>query len=264
MKKILSRLIYVVVAAQVIWLAWNYHARSAELASSPRIRIATKTYDPRDLTRGYFQALNASVNLDIAAASSRFGASVDQSKLIENLLKDQDNQDCTYEPVTAFTPPSNHSATAKELPTEIYESFPLSTFWKKQESGLWEICRIEHPDSPEDNTLMEGETRIPMEASWRREFSTDSAEKMKSSISLVLQFPGMRNLRYYYPEDCGDFFFLLREKDIQSPVEITVDLIVRRTNAIIPTQMYLNGIPYNKATELLKQNKFPFREQAAP
>ena len=240
MKKILSRLIYVVVAAQVIWLAWNYHARSAELASSPRIRIATKTYDPRDLTRGYYQALDVSVNLDIAAASSRFGASVDQSKLIENLLKNQ----------------------ARE--GYIYESFPLSTFWKKQESGLWKICRIEHPDSPEDNTLLEGETRIPMEASWRREFSTDSAEKMKFSISLVLQFPGMRNLRYYYPEDCGDFFFLLREKDIQSPVEITVDLIVRRTNAIIPTQVYLNGIPYNKATELLKQNKFPFREQAAP
>lgn len=32
----------------------------------------------------------------------------------------------------------------------------------------------------------------------------------------------------------------------------------------MPTQLYLNEIPYNEATELMKQNKFPFREREKP
>ena len=87
MKKLFSWSIYVVVAAQIIWLAWSYHARSVELASAPRILIATQTYDPRDLTRGYYQRLDASVSLNLSRVSSLCGASVDQSKLKEKLLK---------------------------------------------------------------------------------------------------------------------------------------------------------------------------------
>lgn len=262
MKKIFSWLIYIVVAAQITWLAWNYHSRSEELATAPRIRIAARTYDPRDFTRGYYQSLDTSVILSGGRASSLFGASVNQSQLTERLLTIARGtlDEYTYELTESFSPPTSHSATAKELPVMSHVEFPLNTFWKKQASGLWEIGRIELPDSPEDAVASE-EVRVPMTAEWSMDYSTNEVTKItKVTVKLLLRFPGLRDLRYYYPEATGDFFTLLRQKEIQSPVVITADLLIRPTAAIIPTQLYLNGIPYNEATELLKQDKFPFRE----
>lgn len=266
MKKILPWLIYVVVAAQIIWLAWNYHTRSVELATAPRILIATQTYDPRDLTRGYYQRLDASVSLNLSRVSSLCGASVDQSKLKEKLLKNigYDPEEYTLELTESLSPAVPPSATAKELPTMRYEDFPLSTFWKKQASGLWEICRIEQPDSPEA-AAADGELHVPMIALWRINYSTiEETGKTKVNPTLLLSFPGLRNLRYYYPEEKGDFFSLLRQKEHPSPIDITVELLIRPSASIMPTQLYLNGIPYNEATELLKQDKFPFREHPQP
>lgn len=266
MKKLFSWSIYVVVAAQIIWLAWNYHARSVELATSPRILIATQTYDPRDLTRGYYQALDTSIRLNIPRVFSLCGASVNQSTLKERLLKaaDDSSDEFTYELAESLSPTTAHSATAKELPAVLHESIPLSTFWKKQASGLWEICRIELPNSPED-AVTEGETRIPMMALWSMSYSTNEETKTtKVTAELLLHFPDLRNLRYYYSEAVGDFFTILRQKEYNAPVDITVELVIRPTSAIMPTQLYLNGIPYNEATELLKQDKFPVRERPKP
>ncbi|MBQ8517047.1 MAG: hypothetical protein IJ498_05660 [Akkermansia sp.] len=266
MKKLLSHLVYIVVAAQPLWLAWNYHARSEELATSPRIRIAARTYDPRDFARGYYQSLDTSVHLSGSRASTLFGASVNQSQLTERLLNIArgTSEEYTHELAESFSPPTSHSSTAKELPVMLYEEFPLSTFWEKQASGLREIGRIELPDSPEDTVAGE-EVRVPMTARWRMSYSTNEETKTtKVTVELLLRFPGLRDLRYYYPEATGDFFTLLRQKEIQSPIAITADLLIRPTAAIIPTQLYLNGIPYNEATELLKQNQFPFRQSATP
>lgn len=266
MKKIFSRLIYVVVAAQIIWLAWSYHARSVELASAPRILIATQTYDPRDLTRGYYQALETSIQLTIPRVSSLCGASVNQSALKDQLLKKNSlpSDGYTYELAESPSPTTAHSATAKELPAVSHAEFPLSTFWKKQASGLWEICRIELPDSPED-AVTEGETRVPMIAMWRMDYSTNEETRTtKVHADLHLRFPELSNLRYYYSEAVGDFFTLLRQKENNAPVDITVELVIRPTSSIMPVQLYLNDIPYNEATELLKQDKFPFRERPKP
>lgn len=266
MKKIFSWLIYVVVAAQIIWLACNYHARSEELATAPRILIATRSYDPRDLTRGYYQALDASVSLNLSRVSSLCGASVNQSTLKEKLTNNIGGapDDYTRELMESISPAVPHSATAKELPVTSYEEFPLSTFWKKQASGLWEICRIEQPDSPED-ALTNGEVRVPMTAQWRMSYSTNEETRTtKVSAELLLRFPNLRNLRYYYSEAAGDFFTLLRQKKHTSPVDITVELVIRPNASIMPAQLYLNDIPYNEATELLKQDKFPFRKHPQP
>lgn len=266
MKKIFSRLIYVAVAAQVIWLAWNYHARSEELATAPRILIATQTYDPRDLTRGYYQMLNVTVSLNLSRVSSLCGASVNRSTLKEKLLEHigGNPDDYTLEEAESLSPAVPPSATAKELPVMRYEDFPLSTFWKKQASGLWEICRIELPESQED-AAADGERRVPMTALWCINYSTiEETGRTKVNPTLLLSFPGLRNLRYYYPEEKGDFFSLLRQKEHTSPIDITVELAIRPTSSIMPTQLYLNGIPYNEATELLKQDKFPFLEHPQP
>lgn len=266
MKKIFSWLIFVAVAAQVIWLAWNYHARSEELATAPRILISAQPYDPRDLTRGYYQRLDASVVLNLSRVSSLCGASVNRSTLKEKLLEiiGGEPDEYTRELTESISPAVPPSATAKELPVMRGEDFPLSTFWKKQASGLWEICRIELPDSPED-AAADGELRIPMTALWRINYSTiEETERTKVNPTLLLRFPELRNLRYYYPEEKGDFFSLLRQKEHLAPVDITVELAIRPTASIIPTQLYLNGIPYNEAAELLKQDKFPFRPSEKP
>lgn len=266
MKKIFSWFIFVAVAAQVIWLAWNYHTRSEELATAPRILISAQPYDPRDLTRGYYQRLDVSVVLNLSRVSSLCGASVNRSTLKEKLLENigGNPEDYTLEPAESLSPAVPPSVTAKELPVMRYEDFPLSTFWKKQASGLWEICRIELPDSPED-AAADGELRVPMTALWRINYgTTEETGKQKVNPTLILRFPGLRNLRYYYPEEKGDFFSLLRQKEHLAPVDITVELAIRPTASIMPTQLYLNGIPYNEATELLKQDKFPFREHPQP
>ncbi len=265
MKKIFSWFIFVAVAAQVIWLAWNYHARSEELATAPRILISAQPYDPRDLTRGYYQSLNCMVRLNAEQVSAILGCSVNRTELPQKLLNNhQLGSEYTYILTTNFTPPEPHSATAEEIPANAYESFTLSTFWVKRDSGLWEISRAELPNSPED-VAAAGEIRIPMAAKWDIQHCTNEVNKTVTfDISLGLRFPGMQSLRYYYPEELGDFFSLLRQKEHTVPVDITVELAIRPTASIIPTQLYLNGIPYNEATELLKQDKFPFREHPQP
>ena len=44
-------LLFAVVAAQLLWLGWNYAERARELAESPVIHIDCTDYDPRDLFR---------------------------------------------------------------------------------------------------------------------------------------------------------------------------------------------------------------------
>lgn len=265
MKKIFSWFVFVAVAAQIIWLGWNYHARSVEIATSPRILIAARTDDPRDLTRGYYQALDGNISLSAVQSSALLGSSVDQSRLQQKLMESYELDKDTSGFPENFTPPTRHSATAQEIPTDRWESFPLSTFWVKQDSGLWVINRLELPESPED-TAQAGEIRIPMSATWNRNFKYREEDKVDTSIFLELSFPGMRSLRYYYPEDSGDFFSLVRRlPDTEGKlVDISVELCIRPTASIMPTQLYLNGIPYNEATELLKQNKFPFRKEVKP
>ena len=87
MKKIFPWLVFVVVAAQVAWLGWNYHARSLEFATAPRCRIAVSTYDPRDLTRGYYQRLQLNRHYALTDAAALFGASIDQRGLREEMMQ---------------------------------------------------------------------------------------------------------------------------------------------------------------------------------
>lgn len=276
MKKIFPWLVFVVVAAQVVWLGWNYHARSLEFATAPRCRIAVNTYDPRDLTRGYYQSLQMERRYALADAAALFGASVDQRGLREEMIqacrKEEPFLHYGVELSKDYTPDIRHSATATNICNERHNCFTLVSFWQQQESGLWQICRLEHENSPEDSPR-EGELRIPMEASWWvDEEVVHSQQKYIVSPELRLDIIGIRNLRYYYPEKKGDFFSLLRRKsaDMQDGdtaprhVDITVELLIRPRRNIIPTQLYLNDIPYNEAAELLKQDKFPFRPSPAP
>lgn len=276
MKKIFPWLVFVVVAAQVAWLGWNYHARSLEFATAPRCRIAVSTYDPRDLTRGYYQRLQLNRHYALADAAALFGASIDQRGLREEMMQQCSKEEPYLHYGVAlrkdYTPDIHHSATATTISRDSFCEFTLISFWKKQESGLWEICRLEHVNSPEDSPH-EGEIRIPMEAHWWVEDEVNhSQQKYIISPELRLNFIGICNLRYYYPEKAGDFFSLLRKKTAEAQendtaprhVDITVELLIRPRRNIIPTQLYLNDIPYNEAAELLKQDKFPFRPAPAP
>lgn len=275
MKKKLQWLVYLVVAAQVIWLICNYHARRFELENSPRIRVAAAIYDPRDLTRGYYQSLNCVTTLRLDEASSLFGTSIDQRALKESMLeivRDNETQDYTVVPDKDYTPEFRHSSTATPICKGTYEFFTIIAFWKKQENGLWKISRLEHENHPEDSPRA-GEIRIPMEAHWQKTYErSDESKTYTVSAQLRINFHGL-NLRYYYEESAEDFFSLLREEIIeeqhvsadtektQAPrrVDITVELSIRPRNNVTPVEMYLNDIPYHEATDLLKRGKFPFR-----
>ena len=69
-------LLFAVVAAQLVWLAWNYVDRTRELANAPGLLIDCTDYDPRDLFRGDYVSLSATqtVPLELAGRSIHWDA----------------------------------------------------------------------------------------------------------------------------------------------------------------------------------------------
>lgn len=258
MKKILLLLTFAIVAAQILWLSCSYRARSVELATAPRLRIATRTYDPYDHFRGYYQATDAKFTLPISQAAAICGRSINRDRLEQQLL-----EGVSFDILIDKLPPvTGHSPTAVELRTEQYEVFPLAAYWSKQSSGLWQITRLEIPDSPEDKAG-EGEVRLPMTAYWNMDWKGDTC-----AADLVLRFSGLTSLRYYYPEIAGDFFRILEEQQTVPQqktliVDISVELVARPDAPPFLAELYLNDIPYTQAAAMLQKGEFPFRAVSA-
>ena len=61
-------LLFVVVAAQLLWLTINYHQRRSELQTAPTICLRCNENDPRDILRGDFIRLNFNLTLPLESA----------------------------------------------------------------------------------------------------------------------------------------------------------------------------------------------------
>lgn len=263
-------LLSVVILAQLGWLGWQYAAREQEIAHSPHLIIRGDTTDPRDWFRGDYLAIDLEQKLDLdnPAIGSSFWWKGDW-----NIPKDfePDTDSVCIQPVQAR---EKQTGSVVEL-TWGYEPGDGAAFWRQGEGGLWRLERMEAAGSPQD-AAREGELRLPVLYNLEREKIDSRQSKVILSISPLLRREKHPGIRFYVPEGYGEFPDTGESDSPQSKVicyderwerrvskmarqEWEVEVVLRPDGSFFPVQVYLNGIPYNKAIPLLRQHKLPLK-----
>ena len=257
-------LLFAVVAAQLLWLAWNYVDRTRELANAPGLLIDCTDYDPRDLFRGDYVSLTVtqSVPLDKAGRSIHWDA--DFCKRVNTHYEwDSDKKEHKEHPVVNPLPER-----APQMPDSLALQYdrdtPVAVFWRKDAEGIYHVARFEQPGSAADAAAAD-ETRCNMWMSVR--FWTRRREdgQWEADISVRLSFFSQtwKNLRFYVEEGTGDLRRIwmndLGEKWDEFPatrIRRTVDVAIRENAAPVPRMLYLNGVPYPEAVEQIRNRTF--------
>ena len=276
-------LLFAVVAAQLIWLGWNYADRTREMAEAPVIHIECTDYDPRDLFRGDYVSIRTyqEVPLELAGPSIYWGEKVCNDV---NTYSRWNSDTHEYErfqvsnPLLPRTAPDGASVEMGDGAEHGYSgpggtvyflgnSERLAVYWKKEADGLHRVCRVEAPGSAQDSPA-EGETRALM---WGDIVSVSDVEKEEERIISVKQMAKLRlsfsrdywkNMRFYVEEGTGDIRRLwLNEIEGKDNVPFdkvrrTVDIVLRENAAAIPRMLYLNGVPYPEAVEQMRNKTF--------
>ncbi len=257
-------LLFAVVAAQLLWLAWNYVDRTRELANAPCLLIDCTDYDPRDLFRGDYVSLSVmqSVPLDKAGKSIHWDA--DFCKRVNTHYEwDSDKKEHKEHPVVNPLPERAPQMEDSLALQDAYET-PVAVFWRKDTEGICRVARFEKPGSAADAAAAD-ETRCKMWMSVR--FWTRKREdgQWEADISVRLSFFSQtwKNLRFYVEEGTGDLRRIwmneLGEKWDEFPatrIRRTVDVAIRENAAPVPRMLYLNGVPYPEAVEQIRNRTF--------
>ena len=268
-------LLAAIVAAQLLWLGINYYLRGVELENAPALHLPCNEYDPRDILRGDY--INIRLPLDIPL--DKAGVSLYWGKELCNGLNtysvwetDLSNSEgkSKYVPYTVenlLEPRAPQAPDAVELTTENKPT-PLAVFWRKGDDGFHAISRVEAPgtaaDAPQD-----GELRCLM---WGRIIneieSPDSGlhpRRRDTDIYLKFRRHSWVDMRYYVQEKTGNLrriweTELGHEFDTfpAHRIRYTIDLALRENNIPAPRMLYLNGIPYPQAVELIRAGTFPW------
>lgn len=266
-------LLFVVVAAQLAWLGWNYVERSRELAQAPVIRIACTDYDPRDLVRGDYVSIQTrqEVPLELAGASLYWGEETCKRVNVYSHRNDETKQDEEYQVSNPLQPRpapevvEKEDGHAQELVPATVER--LAVFWKKGVDGLHHVCRVEAPGAVQDAPAGD-EIRALMWGHLSGDYDVvREAERIvsvKQQVKLVLSFSNRswRGMRFYVKEGTGDIRRLWvyggedKDKVPFNSIRRTVDIVIREKAAPVPRMLYLNGVPYPEAVKQIRNRTF--------
>lgn len=263
-------LIFVAVAAQILWLSFNYYARTEEIRTGPHLFIKSAPYDPRDLARGYYHSLSSdqrhSLDRPLLGTSLYWG-----KPLLINIygkgLVDEITElpSCPAQREGAIEIVHDLSYSSKR---NKEKKLPLAAFWKQGADHLHHPVRIEAVGSPEDKARP-GELRTPIRYYHiSGNYDVRNTKQLSPADLTLIWNPDFMSdrasLRYFIPEDKRDFMSILRENYTQQEIEqssivLVIEQVLREGKSAIPHQLYLNGIPYIEAVELMKQRKFPLQ-----
>ncbi len=288
--KIRYILLALLVLCQLLWLGCQYHARRVEMEQAPRLLVACDSYDPRDIFRGDYLSLSCSRSVFLGDA--RIGKSLWWGEpLMESLRKrcegrlnrsgemtrtvESEKEDLPSPPpgFLPLEPRASGCADAVELVTvRDMESSPirvkgmskvqlqLAGFWTRGKDGLWDISRVESAGSSQDVT-QPGEIRTPLHAGKNLHLCRTEGESPAYGFELRLSLTKLwEGLRYYVPEKTGDLWRLWRQSfpDEDFPAEklrYTAEIIVRPSASLMLRRVFVNGIPYQEAVELVRQGR---------
>lgn len=266
-------LLFIVVAAQLLWLACNYYSRLHELETAPTLHIQCDQHDPRDLLRGDFISLNTSQSVPLEAlGSSLYWGDPLCSQLNNHEQRDDDGVWRMQSVSNPLSPRITHAADAAEI-RDQHDTLRVAAFWKKGEDGYHHIVRVEHPGSSADSPAP-GEFRCLMWGGMRNSISSCRVGKeppvhhRQTHFRLSFFHKSWHNIRYYVQEKTGDIERIWTEElnkaysDFPtSHIRYTVDLALRPSAAPIPRMLYLNGIPYPQAVQQIRNKTFPWQAE---
>lgn len=270
-------LLFAVVAAQLIWLGWNYADRTREMAESPVIHIECTDYDPRDLFRGDYVSIQTRQDVPLELAGSSIYWSMDYCREI-NEYSHWNRDTHEYDKFQVSNPlqprpaPEEAPAAVDDAPAAkvVFTGNPerLAAFWKKGADGLHHVCRVEAPGSAQDSpaegeirTLMWGDISTGYDVE-QEENETIVAVHLKARLNLCFSRRHWENMRFYVEEGTGDIRRLwLNEEEGKDNVPFdrvrrTVDIVIRENAAAVPRMLYLNGVPYPEAVEQIRNRTF--------
>lgn len=257
--------VFAVVVVQLLWLGWNYVDRTRELESAPTLHIECRDVDPRDLFRGDYVRLSAQqlVTLEQAGKSIHWGEKLCKEV---NTVWERDEETKVYKSIPVSNPLAPR-APQMEDSLEIDDSNEpeVAVFWRKEANGISRVTRFEKIGAPTD-VAADGEIRNTM---WLevRGYGASRREDgdYERSTAIWLRFFSQRwkDFRFYVEEDTGDLRRIwteeLGEKWADFPderIRRTVDVAIRKGAAPVPRMLYLNGVPYPEAVELVRKRDF--------
>lgn len=258
--------VFAVVAAQLLWLGWNYVDRAHELATAPTLHIECRDVDPRDLFRGDYVSLSAQqlVTLELAGKSIHWGERLCH-ELNTGWSRDEKTGELIEVPV-ANPLPARAPEMEDSLEIKPHSEPEVAVFWRKDADGISRVTRFEKIGAATD-VAGEGEMRNTMWLSVidRRSMQEDGRYLRGTDIMLSFFSPRWKDFRYYVEEKTGDprriWTQELGEKweDFpESRIRRTVDVAIRKDAAPVPRMLYLNGVPYAEAIEMMRNRTFKY------
>lgn len=268
-------LLFAVVAAQLVWLGWNYADRTRELAEAPVIHIDCTDYDPRDLFRGDYVNIQTGqvVPLDLAGTSIYWDDEYCRSVNIYTRWN-QEKKQVEYPVSNPLQPrPRPECAGAEKLDACRGR---VAVYWSQGHDGLHRVRRVEVPGSAADAPA-KGEVRTLMWCVVNSGFDVQREEEEIVSVERYVKlqlsfFPSRwKGMRFYVEEGTGDIRRMwLNEVEGKDNVPFTsvrrtVDIVIRENAAPVPRMLYLNGVPYPEAVEQIRNRTFKWEpETEAP
>ena len=254
-------LLFAVVAAQLLWLVWNYVERTIELEKAPVLRIVCQQCDPRDLFRGEYVALNTDqfVTLEQAGKSICWDAG-----FCDSVNKDWTWKDGKRVDQLATNPLQPRAPRVEDSLTLVRHGLPqrVAVFWREGEDGLSRVVRFEKPGATSD-TAEAGEIRCLMWMQVISHLKQKESGESEAYVSIELEFGRRNRLRYYVEENTGDMYNIwvnqLNKKWSDFPsdrLRYTVDLAIRESATAVPRMLYLNDVPYPEAVKQILEGTF--------
>ena len=257
-------LLFAVVAAQLVWLAWNYVDRTRELANAPGLLIDCRDYDPRDVFRGDYVSLSATQTVPLELAGKSIHWDADFCNRL-NTFWGWDEAEKKHIEHPVMNPLQER---APQMPDSLAlqddSDIPVAVFWRKDAEGISRVVRFEKPGSAADVAAAD-ETRCNMRMRVRAHSLKQDDGQWRRDISVSFSFFAhtWKDLRFYVEEGTGDLYRIwtveLDEKWDSFPadrIRRTVDVAIRENAAPVPRMLYLNGVPYPEAVEQIRNRSF--------
>lgn len=234
MNKITLSLLAAVVLGQLSWLGFSYHARVQEIAEAPHILLDVRPYDPRDLFRGDYLSLDVGEEIPLTPEEGRLGKSLYWEENTVAEWQDGDRVEWKY--------PAREKQS--EDAVSLNGGHEIAAFVRADADGVCRLSRIEAWGSRED-VCREGEYRLPTPM---RAYITASGAS-DATLSPVCRVSLSRSLRYYVPEKKGNLPSVARNASAEKKVRVTMECVYRDKDALIPVQLFVDGVPYLDAYE---------------
>lgn len=292
MKKRLSLILIVaVVAGQLGWLGYNYHARSVELEQAPVLTLPCDALDPRDIYRGDYVRFSCRYSYPLTAPEftdllhwEEYGPPADENGMTEVWVRDPEGRNSGTREVEASSiasiparKASNPASYAISFRHGIGYRQKAVAFWRPQENGPATLVRVVLAGSALD-VAREGELRTPVSCfnDSGVELAPDGSLKVVASIGMRIRVSDLDDnsfFRFYVPENTGEPVQAWLEGQKSNPddrpvfpanrIRTTVDFLVRPRDGLVVKQVYLNGIPWVEAIEKMRNGTFPLMPQPA-